>query len=312
MKCFICGLNFKNFASNYCIRSNKYGIHKCKTCHTGFTIPKPSKRDLDKLYSSNIYRNPKGQRFKNIFQKMFDYFNFLKAHKLDLLFNKKSNILDIGCGDGEILSFLKQKGHNVIGTEYKIKKSSIGVNNKKIPIYSNEKAFNSKKKYDLIILTHVLPHLTNANKIIRKIKISLKNTGIVYISMPNFSSTQSKFSKSNWFHLDIPRHIYHFSDKTFVKYMNKKKFNLIKKSTTEYHHIFFGWLQSLLNIFFDEENLLFKYLTIFKNKINLYKFIKLILLTFLLIPFSLILTFLEIIKLIKPSIIEYYFNKEVS
>ena len=312
MKCFICGLNLKKFSSNYYIKSNKYNIHKCKACHTGFTIPKLSKKNLNKLYSNNIYRNTKGERFKSIFQKIFDYFNLLKAYKLNLLLNKQSNILDVGCGDGKILSFLKQKGHNVIGTEYKIKKNSILVNNKKIPIYSNKKALHKKNKYDLIILAHVLPHLHDVNKIINKIKISLKNTGLVYISMPNFSSTQSKLSKSNWFHLDIPRHIYHFSDKTFIKYMHKKKFSLKKKVRSEYHHIFFGWLQSLLNIFLNEKNLLFNYLSIFKKRINLYKFIKLFLLTFLLIPFSLILTFLEIVQLMKPSIIVYYFSKRVS
>ena len=240
MKCFICGLNLKKFSSNYYIKSNKYNIHKCKACHTGFTIPKLSKKNLNKLYSNNIYRNTKGERFKSIFQKIFDYFNLLKAYKLNLLLNKQSNILDVGCGDGKILSFLKQKGHNVIGTEYKIKKNSI------------------------------------------------------------------------WFHLDIPRHVYHFSDKTFIKYMHKKKFSLKKKVRSEYHHIFFGWLQSLLNIFLNEKNLLFNYISIFKKRTNLYKFIKLFLLTFLLIPFSLILTFLEIVQLMKPSIIVYYFNKKVS
>ena len=216
MKCFICGLNLKNFSSNYYVRSNKYSIHKCKVCHTGFTIPKLSKKNLNKLYSNNVYRNLKGKRFRNIFQKIFDYFNLLKAYKLNLLLDKKSNILDIGCGDGKVLSFLKQKGHNVIGTEYKIKKNSIVRNNKEIRIYSNNKALQNKNKYDLIILAQVLPHLNDANKIVNKIKNSLKNTGMVYISMPNFSSTQSKFTKFNWFHLDIPRHAYHFNDKTFI------------------------------------------------------------------------------------------------
>ena len=85
-----------------------------------------------------------------------------------------------------------------------------------------------------------MPHIEEAEKIIRKIKFSLKSDGIVYISMPNFSSFQSILFKSNWFHLDIPRHIFHFNDKTFLKYMKSKKFNLLKKSRSEYHQIFFG------------------------------------------------------------------------
>jgi len=200
----------------------------------------------------------------------------------------------------------------VIGTEYKVKKKFIAKNNRRILIYSNKKALQYKNKYDLIILSHVLPHLNNVNEIINSIKTSIKNTGLVYISMPNFSSIQSKLSQSDWFHLDLPRHIYHFNDMSFIKYMNTKKFNLKRKSASEYHHIFFGWLQSFLNIFFDEKNLLFEYLLIFKKKISIYNFMKLFLLTFLLIPISLIFTFLEIIRIIKPSIIEYYFTKEIS
>lgn len=311
MKCFICSLSLKKSYPNYSITPSKYSIHKCKKCHTGYTLPKVSKKELDILYSSNVYRNQKGKRFQNIFQKLFETFNLLKAHKLNSLLKDKSNILDIGCGDGKIISFLKQKGHNAFGTEYKIKKKSISVNNKKIYIFSNKKALGNKNKYDLIILAHVLPHLSDANKIINKIRSALKKTGTVYISQPNFSSIQSKFSRSNWFHLDIPRHMYHFSDKTFIKYMQKNKFNLEKKFISEYHHIFFGWLQSMLNFFFKEKNLLFTYLSIFKKKINLYKLIKLFTLTIIVIPFALILTFFEIVKIIKPSIIEYCFKKKV-
>ena len=235
----------------------------------------------------------------------------VKAYKLNLLLKNKSKVLDIGCGDGKILSFLKKRGHEVVGTEYDTTYKKKISNKKKIVIYSNNKALKAKKKYDLIILTQVLPHLEDANKIIIKIRNSLKNSGTVYISMPNFSSIQSKLTKSSWHHLDIPRHFYHFNEKTFIKYMSRKKFYLKKKAASEYHQIFFGWLQSMLNLFFTEQNLLFSNLSVFKKKLSFYKFLKLIILTSILIPFSILFTLFEIFSLIQPSVTEYFFKKRL-
>ena len=145
--------------------------------------------------------------------------------------------------------------------------------------------------------------------LLSKLKSILLKDGTIYISQPNIESLGFKLFKKNWFHLDIPRHLYHFDKNNFINYIKKNNFSLVKKSSFEFDHIFFGWLQSFLNIFL-KKNLLFEYLSFKKKKIIIFEIVCIISISILIFPIALLFTLFESINLIKPSIIEYYFKKK--
>ena len=45
----------------------------------------------------------------------------------------------------------------------------------------------------------------------------LKSDGICLIRIPNIDSAMFKLFKENWFALDIPRHVFHYTPDTFSK-----------------------------------------------------------------------------------------------
>ena len=207
-----------------------------------------------------------------------------------------------------LLYFIKKNGNKVKGTEFNISSNKL-INGITVPVVNSKKIFNLKEKFNFIILSQVLPHLISPLILIKKLKTLLFKKGGIYISQPNIESLAFKFFKKNWFHLDIPRHLYHFDEINFIQFMEKNNLLLIKKKSIEIDHIFFGWIQSFMNIFL-KRNLLFEYLTFYKKKLFIFALIMIIILFFIFMPLSLILTLFETLNLIKPSIIEYYFRKK--
>ena len=55
-------------------------------------------------------------------------------------------------------------------------------------------------------------------------------------------------AKSHWFHLDLPRHLYHFSPFTLTALLISTGFTIIRKHTFSIEQGPFGLLQSLLNV----------------------------------------------------------------
>ena len=59
--------------------------------------------------------------------------------------------------------------------------------------------------------------MINPKETLDEIKRILKPDGICLIRIPNIESAMFKLFKRNWFALDIPRHVFHYSPKTFSR-----------------------------------------------------------------------------------------------
>ena len=71
--------------------------------------------------------------------------------------------------------------------------------------------------------------------------------GVIAIAVPNFSSLQSSWFRSDWFHLDLPRHLYHFNAENLCQLLKQKGYSISSVSTTSIEQNIFGFVQSFLN-----------------------------------------------------------------
>lgn len=121
---------------------------------------------------------------------------------------QNTQVLDIGCGGGFLLKKLSQHGftnlegidpyvsEDIVTKTITIRKASVG------------DIVRQDKRYDVIILSHVLEHMENPNRQIQDIKSLLSETGRLIIRVPISSSHVFKKYKSNWFQIDAPRHLF--------------------------------------------------------------------------------------------------------
>jgi SAM-dependent methyltransferase len=127
-------------------------------------------------------------------------------------------ILDVGCGNGGLLSFLNSKGWQVFGVEPSAAGYQIAINKIGSNIYNcalKECGF-ADDFFDIVVLNHVLEHITNPVDTLVEIRRVLKSSGSLYVAVPNIESYQYRYSKENWYHFDPVRHVHQYSDKTLT------------------------------------------------------------------------------------------------
>jgi SAM-dependent methyltransferase len=113
------------------------------------------------------------------------------------------------------------------------------------------------KFFDVVTLWHVLEHLPDPRETLREVNRILKDDGLLVVSTPNFDSFQAKVSKEKWFHLDMPRHYYHFSTRTLTQMLGSLDFRVWRQSLFSLEYDPFVLMQSLLNMLGGEPNFLY-------------------------------------------------------
>jgi len=101
--------------------------------------------------------------------------------------SKKSKILDYGCGSGQLLQLLKEKGF----------KDLQGYEPSKEAHSKNVKYIKKLKKYDIIFMLDVLEHIKDEKKAISKISSLLNKGGTLILSVPAFMFLWSKHDEVN-------------------------------------------------------------------------------------------------------------------
>jgi predicted TPR repeat methyltransferase len=138
------------------------------------------------------------------------------------------NILDIGCGTGEFLSYCQIKGMTVRGVEPNERGQTFAIkNNLTVSEHLNFVDINPGS-IDAITMWHVIEHIHDLRGTLLKIYEYLNSMGVLIIAVPNSNSFDAKFFKEYWAAYDVPRHIYHFSKQNITHLAESFGFKVIK------------------------------------------------------------------------------------
>jgi 2-polyprenyl-3-methyl-5-hydroxy-6-metoxy-1,4-benzoquinol methylase len=137
--------------------------------------------------------------FRNIGAEYYSSYDVPNYLMKVLPVNKDANILDIGCGFGQTLKSLRDKGYtNLKGID--INDESIAQCKKiKLDVAKVEDiisyANTADKKYDFIIMSHVLEHIEKEKMIdnLRAIRSLLSDKGKYIVMVPNAQSNTGSY-----------------------------------------------------------------------------------------------------------------------
>ena len=146
----------------------------CKNCKLLFLFPALTEDDKKLLYAPSYHQ-----------QYYFNYTeNYAPQLKTIRKYGKKT-VLDYGCGDAGLISFLHRNKYEVTGVEYdeflieKLRQNFIGIN------FITEKDFWSKTEtYDIIHLGDVLEHTSDPINLMGKLTAKLNPGGLFFIEGP--------------------------------------------------------------------------------------------------------------------------------
>lgn len=224
--CLVCKapgkLLYSNLPDGITAVKGKWHLKQCvnSQCASIWLDPSPIKEDIYKLYDNYITHpvEPTKKTFlKKILERILLIFLYSnperKYYDTMYLSNlKPGRLLDIGCGDGQRLIFMKSKGWDVIGQEIDPKAAAFSLKEGfKIYLGDLPNLKLPENHFDVIIMNHVIEHLLDPLAILTECHRILKKNGHLIIITPNSQALTHFFFKNNWIGLDPPRHIFIFS-----------------------------------------------------------------------------------------------------
>ena len=228
-RCSICGSNSKEklHTQKYLLPQKRnlfaYDVVGCKKCGFIYADNIPSQKEYDQYYqnSSKYTYNknvPKG--LLAIYQDLYAITERIVHQDASLLRKENYHILDVGCSIGTFLHMFKKGGFkHLSGVEPShdcslLARELYGV--EVLPVTISE--YRTDCKYDLIIMTGVLEHISDFSSVLPVVTGLLKESGTLMVAIPdaaNFSS--DPLSPFDEFSVE---HVNFFTKKSLANLMN--------------------------------------------------------------------------------------------
>lgn len=240
--------HLKFFNPDY-ISGEVFAIESCQSCGLAWTALPKDFSDLSKYYGETYY-GKKGSRFVGPMELLVRFFRQLRVDAMTRDFSSPGSALDIGCGRALTLALLKQRGWKVTGTEFSqdLANAAREAYDIEVSVQPSLKECNfDAASFDLISMYHVLEHVQNPFETLAEIRRILRPNGIFFVEVPDVSSWQARLGQGKWFHLDTPRHLWHFDQHSLINLLKENGFEILSQSTHSLEYGYYGFWQTLLN-----------------------------------------------------------------
>jgi len=139
--------------------------------------------------------------------------------------NRKA--LDVGCGNGHYLLFLRQLGWEVAGFDIE-NHVDPAVSDAGIPVFTGslESVRPPHGAFGLISMWHVLEHFHDPAAELHRMRDLLSRDGTLLIEVPNSESISAKLLRRHWHQWDLPRHLSHFTPESLVQLLSQAGFRV--------------------------------------------------------------------------------------
>lgn len=217
------------YTRDHLVSGREFLIRRCNACGMGWTAGPPSESDAGAYYLSEEYIS-----HTDIKKSLSDYLyhlarGFMLGRKKRLVISvtgKNTGVLvDIGSGTGYFPAYMNKKGWQATGIEISeaARKYSADMFGLKAVTPSEIKNLQAGSA-DCITFWHVLEHLYNPEEWLEEVLRILKQEGKCIIALPNFASADSVWFGNKWAALDVPRHLWHFTQRSVEFFAERNGF----------------------------------------------------------------------------------------
>jgi SAM-dependent methyltransferase len=231
------------------ITGDPFVVARCGDCGLTITHPAPGAARMPRYYPDGYYGATGGSRFPGAMEALQGALYRGRASELERLVGRPGRVLDVGCGRGLLLRAFQRRGWEVLGTELGEAAAAYPRDVLGLPVRVgrlDELRFPDGH-FDAVTLWHVLEHTSDPAATLSEVARILKPGGWCMVGVPNFDSPESRLCRDRWFHLDVPRHLTHFTPVTLRSAMAAAGLPVSRVSgfALEYDH--FSFVQSGLN-----------------------------------------------------------------
>jgi SAM-dependent methyltransferase len=238
-RCRICGNDIDN--NVYSVREMMLGLRdtfhylECKSCGCLQLLDGPE--DFARFYPANYtaYRqygpkNPALRRLWLYLRKRRNHGFLQKGFSVDRMLtgryeylqlrafarlepDRKTRILDVGCGGGMLVKDLREQGYStVLGIDRYIPQTINDANG--VLVLKGTLSDLNSASWDIVMFHHSFEHMPDQADVLRQAAQLLPSGGRCLIRIPVLGWAWTHYGV-NWSQLDAPRHLYLHSEKSF-------------------------------------------------------------------------------------------------
>jgi SAM-dependent methyltransferase len=207
-----------------------FAIVQCQDCGLCFTNPRPSSNSIGQFYPAEGYPPHKlpDQRHKP--HAWFAGWRSKRRGKERhvLAWYGRGRLLDFGCGGGSFLKRMGGLGWQVTGLDTSATtvcrvRADLGV---RVLIGSLPHPELHTDSFDVITMWHSLEHVHQPREVLQEAHHLLAPEGKLLIAVPNIDSLAYRWFGPDWYGLDLPRHLTHFTPMTLSLMLERTGFRI--------------------------------------------------------------------------------------
>jgi len=230
------------------VTGDPFEIRRCGACGLALTWPAPG--NMERYYPDAYYGDAGEKRFIGPVEGLQRALYGSRVNLVEKALGRGGcRVLDVGCGRGFLLDAFRRRGWTVEGTEMSDASSSHARDVLGIPVHLGriEELSLPAESFDAATLWHVLEHVTTPGTMLDAIRKVLRPGGVLLVSVPNFGSPEARATGAGWFHLDVPRHLVHFTPDTLDATLRASGFEPLEATFFAPEFDAFSFVQSTLN-----------------------------------------------------------------
>lgn len=214
-----------------------------KPCGYFSVEPMPTTKELSEFYSKIYYQDSASTTYQSsytdeeIAQKKLRAELLLYSIKAQLTEDQRS-FLEVGCGEGFLLSAAVAHDFEVEGIDFSIH----GIHEFHPELVNRvvvgdafellDEFIIENKSIDVCVLQNVLEHVIDPVSLLKRIKNLIGSSGFLAITVPNdYSVMQNKLIESGFINEEYwflpPQHLHYFNVDTLSKFVNENGFEVI-------------------------------------------------------------------------------------
>ena len=205
-------------------------ILRCRACGMHRDAVLPTDEELHHLYvEQSVYTAPT----EDFYTKQQAAFQHVVSDLADLGI-RHGSVLDVGCHSGYALKVFESCGWSVTGIEPNEATSESARQRLQGPIYADVSDLPSDARFDVMLLSHTLEHITDPVGFIRAMAERLREGGVIYVKVPNYGARYVRYVLRGRWHCFIPgQHIWYFDRSTLAGLFTAQGFTTLRTYTRQ-------------------------------------------------------------------------------
>lgn len=178
-----------------------------------------------------------GSGATSVFQRIVSYLVYLRPNlrqRFDMRVRKLpaklcGRVLDVGCGSGEWLSYMRNFGVEAEGLE--IDERAVNVAHSRgltVHLGTLDRIAFPENSFDTVTMGHVIEHVPNLKGVLQRCNRILRRGGLLVISTPNSDSFGHRVFGQYWRGLEPPRHLHLLNQRSLCRFVENCGFTVLR------------------------------------------------------------------------------------